>query len=50
MTLSDLSPMARLAINELKETGNFEWMSLSQDEAEHSIEMHLPYIRKIFAG
>ena len=38
------------AINQLKETGHFEWMSLSQDEAEHSIEMHLPYVRKIFAG
>ena len=25
-------------------------MSLSVDEAEHSLEMHLPYIRLIFAG
>jgi len=25
-------------------------MHLSQDEEEHSIEMHLPYVRKIFEG
>jgi len=43
-------PLDLDTINELKEMGHFEWMSLSQDEAEHSIEMHLPYIRKIFAG
>jgi hypothetical protein len=43
-------PLDLDTINELKETGNFEWMTLPQDEAEHSIEMHLPYVRKIFAG
>jgi predicted class III extradiol MEMO1 family dioxygenase len=25
-------------------------MSLDADEAEHSLEMHLPYVRKIFEG
>jgi predicted class III extradiol MEMO1 family dioxygenase len=25
-------------------------MSLSTDEDEHSIEMHLPYVRKVFEG
>lgn len=32
---------------ELKATGMFGTMTLSVDEAEHSIEMHLPYIAKV---
>lgn len=32
---------------ELYETGAFETMSVSTDEGEHSIEMHLPYIAKV---
>jgi predicted class III extradiol MEMO1 family dioxygenase len=35
---------------ELRATLKFEDMSLSTDEDEHSIEMHLPYIRKVFEG
>ncbi|PFH54518.1 hypothetical protein AMATHDRAFT_88 [Amanita thiersii Skay4041] len=35
-------------IRELKESGKFETMSIDADEAEHSIEMHLPYVRKVF--
>ncbi|TBU35197.1 MEMO1 family protein [Dichomitus squalens] len=35
---------------ELKQTGQFSDMSLQTDEDEHSIEMHLPYIRKTFEG
>lgn len=50
-------PLDRRTIEELylkgkeqeKET-KFDWMDLDQDEDEHSIEMHLPYIRKIFQG
>lgn len=38
------------AIEELKKTGKFSEMELSTDEDEHSIEMHLPYVRKIFEG
>jgi predicted class III extradiol MEMO1 family dioxygenase len=38
------------AVEELKETKEFESMNLQEDEDEHSIEMHLPYIRKIFEG
>ncbi|KAG6878405.1 hypothetical protein C0993_007587 [Termitomyces sp. T159_Od127] len=38
------------AIEELRGTGRFETMALKADEAEHSIEMHLPYVRKVFAG
>ncbi|KAI8615204.1 hypothetical protein BC830DRAFT_1123850 [Chytriomyces sp. MP71] len=34
-------------VAELKATGQFGEMDLSVDEDEHSIEMHLPYIRKI---
>jgi predicted class III extradiol MEMO1 family dioxygenase len=37
-------------INELKATKRFELLSLQGDEDEHSIEMHLPYVRKIFEG
>ncbi|KAG5653070.1 hypothetical protein H0H81_002450 [Sphagnurus paluster] len=38
------------AIEELRSTGQFESMSIKADEDEHSIEMHLPYVRKIFEG
>ncbi|KAF6037031.1 MEMO1 [Bugula neritina] len=37
-------------IEELHSTGNFEWMSQTTDEDEHSIEMHLPYIAKVMEG
>ncbi|PNF35993.1 Protein MEMO1 [Cryptotermes secundus] len=32
---------------DMEATGQFEWMNMSMDEDEHSIEMHLPYIAKI---
>lgn len=32
---------------ELRETGAFSLMDLRSEEAEHSIEMQLPYIAKI---
>ncbi|PKA59168.1 hypothetical protein AXF42_Ash001261 [Apostasia shenzhenica] len=35
---------------ELKETGKFGLMDLDADEREHSMEMHLPYIAKVFHG
>ena len=38
-----------LAIQELYNTGKFQWMSKDVDEDEHSIEMHLPYTAKIFS-
>jgi MEMO1 family protein len=34
----------------MKKTGKFSEMDLDTDEDEHSIEMHLPYVRKIFEG
>ncbi|THH06097.1 hypothetical protein EW145_g4321 [Phellinidium pouzarii] len=37
-------------IEELRETERFEDMDLETDEDEHSIEMHLPYVRKVFEG
>lgn len=37
-------------IEELRATGKFEFMDLSVDEAEHSMEMHLPYLSKVFQG
>ncbi|KAG7002255.1 protein MEMO1 [Physcia stellaris] len=36
-------------IAELKATSRFETMSTSTDEAEHSLEMHLPYIYKMLS-
>lgn len=36
-----------LVYRELLSTGQFEQMSQSVDEEEHSIEMHLPYIAKV---
>ena len=38
------------AVKELRATKEFESMSRQADEDEHSIEMHLPYVRKIFEG
>lgn len=38
------------AINELRKTGKFSDMDLQTDQDEHSIEMHLPYVRKTFQG
>ncbi|GAA5929559.1 Mho1p [Sporobolomyces koalae] len=43
-------PLDLDTISELSETGKFEWMARETDEDEHSIEMHLPYIRKVFEG
>ncbi|KAF9531964.1 MEMO1 family [Crepidotus variabilis] len=43
-------PLDADTIKELKDTGHFQTMTVSQDEDEHSIEMHLPYVRKIFEG
>ncbi|GAA5903670.1 hypothetical protein JCM8208_003653 [Rhodotorula glutinis] len=43
-------PLDLDTIAELKATGKFEQMDLSTDEDEHSIEMHLPYVRKVFEG
>jgi MEMO1 family protein len=36
-------------IKELDSKGDFAQMSLSEDEKEHSLEMHLPYIYRILA-
>ncbi|XP_028554165.1 protein MEMO1 homolog isoform X1 [Dendrobium catenatum] len=47
--LGDL-PVDLEVIEELKATGKFELMDLQVDEAEHSMEMHLPYIAKVFHG
>ena len=36
------------AITQLRETGKFTDMSVDTDEDEHSIELQLPYVRKVF--
>lgn len=38
------------AVSTLRATGKFSDMSINTDEDEHSIEMHLPYVRKVFEG
>ena len=48
------TPLGNLAldvstIEELASTGKFDWMSKNTDEAEHSLEMHLPYIYRTLA-
>ncbi|GAA5913411.1 hypothetical protein JCM5296_000905 [Sporobolomyces johnsonii] len=43
-------PLDLETIAELEKTGKFEKMVKETDEDEHSIEMHLPYIRKVFEG
>lgn len=40
-------PLDKATISELQKTGQFEKMSRSVDEAEHSMEMHLPYIHAV---
>jgi predicted class III extradiol MEMO1 family dioxygenase len=40
--------MISLAVKELKMTGLFDEMDLDTDSDEHSLEMHLPYIRLRF--
>ncbi|KAJ3479941.1 hypothetical protein NLI96_g8708 [Meripilus lineatus] len=37
-------------VSTLRATGKFSDMSINTDEDEHSIEMHLPYVRKVFEG
>ncbi|ODN78410.1 AmmeMemoRadiSam system protein B [Cryptococcus amylolentus CBS 6039] len=41
-------PLDLKAIHDLRKTGIFSDMKSSVDEDEHSLEMHLPYIRLIF--
>ncbi|KAJ7966213.1 MEMO1-like protein [Quillaja saponaria] len=43
-------PIDLEVIEELKATGKFELMDIHIDEAEHSMEMHLPYLAKVFEG
>lgn len=38
------------AIAELRKTNVFKEMDSETDSDEHSIEMHLPYVRKVFEG
>jgi len=51
----DETPIGNLPLDldtiiQLKATGQFGDMNIETDEDEHSIEMHLPYVRKIFQG
>ena len=41
-------PLDTLIVEELAQSGLFKDMTLEQDEQEHSLEMHLPFIRHCF--
>ncbi|KAH7915803.1 MEMO1 family [Hygrophoropsis aurantiaca] len=41
-------PLDLDVVKELRDTGKFDDMSIDTDQKEHSIEMHLPYVRKVF--
>lgn len=43
-------PVDTATVNSLYAAGGFEWMSMTIDEREHSIEMQLPYLRKVCEG
>ena len=43
-------PLDTATIQTLRSTNQFQDMSSSTDSAEHSLEMHLPYIYHIFRG
>ncbi|XP_010528513.1 PREDICTED: protein MEMO1-like [Tarenaya hassleriana] len=43
-------PVDLEVIKEIRATRKFEMMDLHVDEAEHSMEMHLPYLAKVFEG
>ena len=42
--------MRFLAIEKLKEDGKWTFTKKKDEEDEHSLEMHLPYIRQAFEG
>lgn len=43
-------PIDQAVYQELDATGQFVRMDIDTDENEHSLEMHLPYIRRVFGG
>eukprot|EP00879_Flechtneria_rotunda_P006851 GHRR01007196.1.p1 GENE.GHRR01007196.1~~GHRR01007196.1.p1 ORF type:complete len:235 (+),score=56.16 GHRR01007196.1:471-1175(+) len=49
------TPLSKLPIDQavyadLRATGVFDYMDLDEDEAEHSLELHTPYIAKIMGS
>lgn len=49
-TLSSLciAPSSQDVTRQLLATGDFDAMTARMDEDEHSIEMHLPFVKKVF--
>ncbi|KAF5390225.1 hypothetical protein D9757_002885 [Collybiopsis confluens] len=41
-------PLDLETMKELRDTGKFDILDIDADEAEHSLEMHLPYVRTVF--
>lgn len=46
---SDSPSPEPLVVAALRATGLFRDLSLKQDEAEHCVELHLPFVRRLFA-
>ena len=46
-TDKDAKSISFLFYNELYATGEFDKLDEADDEKEHSIELHLPYIAKV---
>jgi len=50
-TITDIdNAIDREKLKKYKKPGQTNYMKVATDEAEHSIEMHLPYVRKVFEG
>lgn len=49
-TSEETAELIRVAIHELRQSGSFLEMNSGVDEDEHTLEMHLPYIRHVFEG
>ena len=48
MTIADFNQFQIASVySELEATGQFDRMTVSVDEDEHSLEMHLPYIARV---
>lgn len=48
IALCGMSPQFQDITRQLLATGHFDVLTPSVDEDEHSIEMHLPFIKKVF--
>lgn len=43
-------PLDTSTLDELRRSGRFKALDMATDEAEHSLELHLPYLRHVLGG